>query len=273
MAKAIIKPEIDAFYTESSEQDRLKFGLGPLEWERNRDLISRHVEGQNQRILDNGGGPGVYAEWLSKMNHSVYLLDPVDKHITQAKKRAQKLKNPFEVCKGEAQNLPYKDDFFDLVILHGPLYHLQDENERLNALKEARRVTRKDGKILCFAINETASTLVGLLQGIIWQPDITKMCLEELQSGNHNAPKSMPGVLSGGFYHDPDRLKAEIEASGMECAEIFAVEGSVWLDKNYFETMGNPVKKAAMLEFLQKTETHASLRALSPHVMAVALKK
>ncbi len=271
--KQLIPQEVDQFYTDSSEQDRLKFGLGPLEWERNGELIGRYLtSGNSLNIADVGGGPGIYSEWLAKQGHQVFLIEPVQKHIEQADKRNRKLKNPFRIIHGEARQLKLEDESCDLVILHGPLYHLQEKNDRLQALREAKRILRPEGHLLAFAINETASTLVALLQGILLEPQIRKMCLEELTSGKHHAPKGMPGMLAGGFYHSHERLREELQSAEFSVEKILPVEGAVWLDKNYFETMGTPARKKEMLDFLRTTEGNESLLAMSPHLLAVCKK-
>ena len=140
----LISAEIENFYTHTSEEARLQLGLGPLEFERNKDLIQRHLPVSKGVILDVGGGPGVYAEWLSGMGYTVHLIDPVPKHIRQATKRANSLKKPFKAILGETRQLTFPDESVDVVILHGPLYHLQDKQARITAI-EWRLPSPSDG--------------------------------------------------------------------------------------------------------------------------------
>ena len=165
--KALISKKLEDFYNKASEETRLEKGMGIFEFERIKVLIQQHISKPNTTIIDVGGGTGKYSEWLSKEGHQVHLIEPVLKHIKLAEKRAKKLKNPFSIAIGKAQELPYKSGIADLVILHGPLYHLQDKTERINAILEAKRVLKKGGIILGFAINATASTVVGLMNGMI----------------------------------------------------------------------------------------------------------
>src|ERR1700709_1206753 len=129
----LIKPEIENFYAQTSEENRLELGLGPLEFERNKDLIQRYLP-KKGIIVDVGGGPGVYSEWLAGLGHEVYLIDPVEKHIKQANKRSAKAKKPFKSLLGESRRLDFADDFADVVILHGPLYHLQLKEDRVKSI-------------------------------------------------------------------------------------------------------------------------------------------
>ena len=270
--KRLISKKTDDFYNNSSEEDRLNFGLGPLEFERNKYLIQKFLPGKNCKIIDLGGGTGKYSEWLANMGHSVWMIDPVEKHINLAQKRSDKLKNKFYVLQGEALNLEFDDNFADMVIMHGPLYHMLEKSTRIKAILEAKRVTKSNGIILGFAINYAASTLVGLLQGIIHDEDILKMCLSELTTGIHNAPHNMPGILAEGYYHKPEELKAEFEQAGMDNMQLFAVEGIIWLDKNYFSSRGDSKSYNNLLKITEITETDTNLISLSPHMMIAGCK-
>lgn len=271
--KQLIDAAIETFYSKTSEEDRLKYGLGPLEFERNKELISRFLPQAGGTILEVGGGPGIYAEWLAELGFNVHLIDPVEKHIKQAKKRAARLKNPYKSIPGEAQTLDFEDESSDLIILHGPLYHLLSKDERIRALRESKRVLKPEGVLLGFAINYTASTLVGLTQGIFIQQELNEMCLEELTTGIHKAPENMPGVLSKAYYHKPEELIEEMKEAGFCSIDIYAVEGIIWLDKNYFENRSNRGKKEKMMQLLRKTEKDRNLLALSPHMMGVGVKE
>jgi len=268
----LINKEIESFYSTASEDKRLTFGLGPLEFERNKELISRYLSARGSIIIDVGGGPGVYAEWLAEMGHHVHLIDPVDKHIRQAQKRARKLKKPFKASLGEARKLDFPDSFAGIVILHGPLYHLQLRSDRIKALREAYRVLKPNGVMLGFAINHTVSTITGLLNGMIHDPQFLAMCQAELKTGIHNPAAKWPGILPEAFFHKPKELFDEVIESGFSKAKLFAVEGMVWLDSKYFESRSDPQKKEAMMNLLKSTEENPDLFSFSPHIMISAKK-
>ena len=267
----LISSDIDDFYASTSEEGRLLLGLGPLEFERNQDLISRYLP-KKGIVIDVGGGPGIYSEWLAGMGHQVHLIDPVEKHIKQANKRSAKAKKPFKSILGEAQKLEFPDNFADVVILHGPLYHLQSKEERIKAITEAQRVLKPNGVVLGFAINHSASSIAALLNGFIHVPGIYQMCKDELTTGLHNPPENMPGILPQAYFHRPQQLKDEFEEAGLTYLNTYAVEGMVWMDKNYFESRGDDKKKAALMELLKVTENDQALLALSPHMMIAGRK-
>ena len=266
----LIDADITSFYTQSSEESRLKTGLGPLEFERNKELISRYLPESKGLIADIGGGPGHYAQWLASLSHQVVLVDPVPKHIQQAEKRARSSKYGFRCVLGEARSLPLENHSVDIVILHGPLYHLQDLSDRLLALKEARRVLKIGGIVIGFAINYVASTLAALQNGMLHHQQVFSMCKQELLSGEHHAPSDFPGILAQAFFHRPSALISEFEMAGFTPIDLVAVEGMAWMDQKYFESWSDPVKKQRLLELLKLTEADQELLCLSPHMMLAA---
>ena len=270
--KALISKELENFYNKASEETRLEKGMGIFEFERIKELISLHISKSNATIIDVGGGTGKYSEWLAKKEHTVHLIEPVLKHIKLAEKRAKKLKNPFSVSIGEASNLPYKDNSADLVILHGPLYHLQKREDRVAAILEAKRVLKKGGIILGFAINATASTVVGLMNGMIHANSFFEMCTKELTTGIHNAPKDFPFLLADAFYHRPQDLKAEFLERNLNFINLFAVEGMIWLDNEYFANMIDKKKSKTLKKLQTLTQNDEYLLPFSPHMM-IAVKK
>ncbi len=267
----LISSAIELFYNKASEEDRLSKGMGVFEFERIKYLISLYLK-NSSTILDIGGGTGKYSEWLSKLNHNVYLIEPVDKHLKIAQSRSQKLKNKFKVIKGEARNLDFPNNFADLVILHGPLYHLQNAEDRILAINEAKRVLKKNGIILGFGINSTASTLVGLLNGLIYKPPFFDMCKSELKSGIHTPPDDFPWLLAEAFYHKPRILKDEFLQCNFKIDKMFAVEGFIWLDKDYYANMLNPKRRGVLNDLLITTENDETLLPFSPHMMIAAIK-
>lgn len=267
----LISSSIERFYNKASEENRLSKGMGVFEFERIKYLINLHLKDASI-VLDVGGGTGKYSEWLAKLKHQVYLVEPIDKHLHIALERSKRLKKKFKVIKGEARKLDFPNGFADVVILHGPLYHLQKETDRILVITEAKRVLKKGGVILGFGINSTASTLVGLLNGMIYKPAFFEMCKTELLSGVHNPPDDFPWLLAEAFYHTPSKLKNEFITCNLKVENMYAVEGIIWLDHNFFTHIIDEQRKKVLKDLLAITENEESLLSFSPHIMIVVTK-
>ncbi|KEO72678.1 class I SAM-dependent methyltransferase [Anditalea andensis] len=271
--KPLISNNIEVFYNRASEETRLDKGMGIFEFERVKFLIDKYIPFPSSTILDIGGGTGKYSEWLANKGHQVHLIEPLPKHLKIAQNRAEKLKNRFSVHSGTSQNLDFPNDFADLIILHGPLYHLQKKKDRELAVKEAKRVLKKEGIILGFAINYTASTLAGLLNGLIHKETFFEMCKKELTIGMHHPPDDYPWLLAEAYYHKPEELRNEFEKQGLTYLNMYAVEGMIWLDKDYFASMSDDKKKSTLIELLHITQNDQDLLPFSPHMMIAVKKK
>lgn len=92
-------------------------------------------------ILDIGCGRGFLLKKLkekAKKGSRFFGLDISSKLCDIAKEN-----NPdAEITRGDAENLPFEDDFFDFVFMTEVLEHLIDYNK---SLKEAKRVLKKNG--------------------------------------------------------------------------------------------------------------------------------
>ncbi len=261
--KQLISRNIENFYNKASEETRLDEGMGVFEFERIKSLIEKYIPTTSSKIIDVGG---------AKKGHQVHLVEPVFKHIQIAQNRSKRLKNKFSVQLGEARKLEFPNNYADLIILHGPLYHLQKKEDRDLTICEAKRVLKNDGIILGFAINYTASTLVGLLNGLIHKNSFFEMCKEELTTGMHNPPDDFPWLLAEAYYHKPEELENEFINEELTHLNTYAVEGMAWLDKDYFANMLNNKKKKKLLELIKITENDRYLLPFSPHMM-IAVKK
>ncbi|MDA9275149.1 class I SAM-dependent methyltransferase [Crocinitomicaceae bacterium] len=270
--KQIISRDIELFYDQASEENRLNKGMGVFEFERVKSLIEKYISSPGSTIIDVGGGTGKYSEWLAKKGHQVHLVEPVSKHLEMAQNRSNKLKNKFSVHFGESRELDFQNNTADLVILHGPLYHLQKKEDRELTIMEAKRILKKGGIILGFAINYTASTLAGLLNGLIHKKSFFEMCTEELTSGIHNPPGDFPWLLAEAYYHKPDQLKDEFTDNELVYLNTYAVEGMGWLDKDFFASLLNDEKRETLLKLLSITENDTNLLPFSPHMM-IAVRK
>ncbi|HEY7873687.1 MAG TPA: class I SAM-dependent methyltransferase, partial [Actinomycetota bacterium] len=136
-------PAIRAYYERGTEAARLKGGFpsGPLELARTKEIIERHLADRPMEILDVGGGPGVYAAWLADKGHRVSVIEPIARHVEEARAAHPAVRAEL----GDARSLADADSSVDVVLLLGPLYHLVEADDRRTALREAARVLRPSG--------------------------------------------------------------------------------------------------------------------------------
>ena len=137
-----------------------------LEQVRIRKLILRHLCPPPAVAYDLGGGTGVHSFWLAGLGYTVRLVDIVPLHIEQARLATEVAQSSrlASLRVGDARKLEFEDWSADAVLLFGPLYHLTERDDRLQALAEARRVLLPCGRLFAYAISRYASTMYGLVQ-------------------------------------------------------------------------------------------------------------
>ncbi|HEU5421267.1 MAG TPA: methyltransferase domain-containing protein [Streptosporangiaceae bacterium] len=258
-----VDAEILAHYAEGREHARLTSGQS-LELLRTRVLLERFLPDSPARVLDVGGGSGVYASWLSGRGYQVHLIDPVPLHRQQARADGR-----FTVAAGDARSLAEADGSYDAVLLLGPLYHLTDRADRIRALAEARRVTRPGGIVAAAAISRYASTFEGYFGGFIDEPGFTAVMAEDLKTGQHRNPGSHPRFFTTAFFHDPAGLMSEITDSGLRLQDVLPVEGPLHWAPGIQDRLSDPGQRQLILDTLDAMEHDPAVAGATSHLLAI----
>lgn len=99
----------------------------------------------NARVLDVGSGPGILTLRLAKENPTASLVG-IDYSPTQVRAADRlRIRHQAKNCvfrRGDAMNLPFEDDLFDIVMSVGSIKHWPDAAK---GLQEIRRVLGSDG--------------------------------------------------------------------------------------------------------------------------------
>jgi SAM-dependent methyltransferase len=261
-------------YEQVSESSRLSTGVFQIERARTEELILRHLSPAPATILDIGGGAGAYALWLAARGYRVHLVDPVAKHVQQA--RAESAKQPecpltsAEI--GDARQLSFPDDAADAILLLGPLYHLLDRHDRLAALREAHRVVRPGGFVWGAAISRFASFFDSLSAGFFSDPLFAPILTRDLAEGQHRNPTNNPIYFTDAFFHRPGELSREFLAAGFEVVAVLAIEGPGWLAHDFDRLWRDASQRERLLECVRKIEREPSILGASAHIMCIGRK-
>lgn len=101
------------------------------------DLFQNNIS-KDSKILDIGCAMGGMLSYLKKQDYNyLYGIDVTKKYIDIAKKNKE-----FDIQFGSADDIPFENNFFDLLIIDQVMEHLVNPRK---AFQEAKRVLKKNG--------------------------------------------------------------------------------------------------------------------------------
>jgi len=147
---------LENYYSNYDEDGRLLSRHGQVEYLTTMKYIHEFLHGEKgKRILEVGAGTGRYSVTLAKEGYSVDALELTEHNLKILHGKLDGSEN-IRAVQGNALDLSrYEDNYFDMTLVLGPMYHLYEEEDEKQALREAVRVTKTGGYILtAYIMNE-----------------------------------------------------------------------------------------------------------------------
>lgn len=274
-----------AGYNAGIERDRLRHGIGLIEFERTKEILLERLPGPPAVIYDIGGAYGEYAWWLASLGYEVHLFDLSETNIGMSSELAREYPGvqlkAAEIC--DARSVPRPDKSADAVLLMGPLYSITEYEERILAMKESRRVLR-DGGILFSAALTPYSVLLSRLR--IYRGENSKKSRElddsaviaiierALTDGCYiNPEKKIANGLGSSHLHTAKALKDELLCGGFETDSVHGVMGGAWLAPNLDELLADGGARSVLMKTVRMLDAHEEIVGLSGHLLAVSKKR
>lgn len=252
---------IQAYYSQQfveAERLTVRSAQGRLELERVQELVTDRIP-PGSRILDVGGATGVHAATLAAAGHEVVLVDPVPEQVREAGRRGT-----FEAVVGDARDLRFGDDAFDVALLLGPLYHLRSREDRLLALAEARRVVRPGGWVFAAAIPRFVR-----LRSMSLAEGVPQPCPPDWIALLEQGEAPDWGRFPGAHFHTAAELAEELRQAGLVDVGVCAIEGPDGLALEQLSEVDEDLHRAA-LRLVRAVGHLPGVADLSNHMMGIA---
>lgn len=138
--------ELITYYNKFNEDKRLNTRHGQVEFITTMKYIHEYLtKMDNPSIIEIGAGTGKYSVALANEGYDVTAIELVKHNLRVIEQKTDKVKT----FQGNAINLKkFKDNYYDMVLLFGPMYHLISEEEKVIALNEAKRIVKDTGIIM-----------------------------------------------------------------------------------------------------------------------------
>lgn len=171
------------YYNKFNEDKRLNTKRGQVEYIITMNYIHKFLK-KGDKIIEIGAGTGKYSVALANEGYDVTALELVKHNLRVIEEKSSKVKTIL----GNAIDLKkIEDNTYDLTLVFGPMYHLITKEEKVKALKEAKRITKKDGIIMVsYCMNDYSVITHGFIDNNI----IKSIDNKEINAKFHITPQN-----------------------------------------------------------------------------------
>ena len=241
--------ELELYYNKFNEEKRLNSRHGQVEFRVSMKYIHEMLEkiaeergiAPEQKseiaILDIGAGTGRYSVPLAEEGYDVTAVELVKHNLGILKAKGSSVK----AYQGNALKLKrFASESFDLTLLFGPMYHLFGQEDKLQALREAKRVTKPGGIIMvAYCMNE-----YGVLTYAFKERHILE-CVEEKRLTEDFKTISFPENLYD--YMRVEEIDALVQEAGLNRIRLLSPDGPA----NYMRPFLNQLTEEEFEHFVQ----------------------
>ena len=271
----MINKNINDYYENIiDESNRLDTHYSLVEFERTKEIISRYLPGNaTLNILDLGAASGKYSFWLKSLDHNVTMVEPVGKHIEIAKNINSKLENKITIIQGNALDISFKKNAFDMVLNFGPIYHLTNKEDRLLLHKKIHRMLKASGLYFTSFISRFATLLDGYRKDIMDDEEYVNIVKQDLQNGQHRGSKDRQRYFTDAYFYLPEEMNEELKSLGFANVELFSIESFSWILDSLNNILKNNDQKHLLYDFIKSIEKEKSILGVSPHILSKCNRK
>lgn len=256
------KDVIISQYSEYDEEARLVSNRGHnMEYLTTMRYIEKFLK-PGVKILEIGAGTGRYSITLAQKGYDVTAVDLTPKHVEIMTQKAGQLKN-FRCMVADALDLSmFEDSSFDMILNFGPMYHLFNQKDKNQAVKETIRVARNGG-ICMFAYLPCASFVTGY--GLRYK-DVARLCSAMDRTGRI---KDIPSEVFTCFYIED--FKKLFEKTNTKYITNVATDGLGYVLQDIIEQLPEN-EYQAFLKWHFMTCERADQQGYSSHLLYICEK-
>lgn len=230
--------ELEKYYNKFNEEKRLNSRHGQVEFTTSMKYIHEYLpDDPHAKILDVGAGTGRYSVALAEEGYDVTAVELVKYNLSILKQKNSSVK----AYQGNALKLSrFPEKEFDMVLVFGPMYHLLTTEEKVQALKEAKRVLKDDGIMLvAYCMNEYSILTYGFKQNHI---------LECLENGKISEDfRVQPEAEDLYDYVRLEDMDAYNKAAGLKRIKVISADGP----SDYMRPVLNAMDDATFEAFIR----------------------
>ena len=261
------------YYSSFDEWGRLD--REPLEFIINMHYILESLP-DTGLVLDNGAGPGKYAMELASLGYRITLSDLTTASVDIARQKANEMAltkqfDGFHVLDATHLN-GIADETYDAVLMLGPMYHLQHEEEREAAVQELHRVTKPGGVVFVAFQSRMRMSINSLQSPKHWKPhDKMEAIRSFVEKGTFDHQDQ--GRFTGAYYFHVQDVVPFMEQRGFETVHLIGSSSlkAILTDdqERYWKERG---EEQDLLHYLIEAAKDPSILGISSHLLYIGTK-
>ncbi len=261
---------VRSYYHEFDEWGRFDTPAGHLEFEIVKSILSVTLP-RNATVLDLGGGPGRYAFHLAEQGHRVHLADISHTLIDQARSRSREFRYRDNLVSMEVVNAldlsQYADQSFSVVLLFGPLYHL-NSSEAVTCLQQVYNKLSVGGLLLVVYMPFEVG-VKSIFERSLYAPDqVDADAMDAVLDTGAFRNVAAQGFQEG-FFHKSGDLRNCLEQVGFTIHDERSIRGIGFGSESEVMKLKEPDPKRyqQLLSTIDRTCRNESIRATCGHAI------
>ena len=254
---------IEEYYNKFNENRRLKSRHGQVEFNISMRYLLKYLKQyDNPKIIDVGAGTGRYSIELDRLGYDVIAVELVKHNLDVLHATNPKIK----AVQANALDLSmFESETFDVTILFGPMYHLFNYEDKLQALNEAKRITKNGGLIfVAYCLNDYSIITYAFVEN-----HIKEVIKNRKLTSDFITKTSEEDLYSYDTLETINKLK---EASDLKREIIFSPDGPTDYIRKTVNDMDEETFKI-YLNYIEKISSIPELIGAGSHIVDVLRKK
>ncbi|WP_375753593.1 class I SAM-dependent methyltransferase [Vibrio sp. HN007] len=215
--------ELIAQYTGADEDSRLtRQYIAQLEYDTTMHVLGNYLQ-PGKRVCELGAATGRYSLKFAQMGCDVTAVELAPEQVKILSQKAKDAQLDIKLFQGNACSVPFvADSSQDVCVILGPLYHLQTEEERHQAMQEAKRIVKPGGIVAVAYISRffVAGMFAQKFPKLI-KPEV----LSELLETGLVSDSDADSFFRVGYFSSPAEIESLIIQNGFEPIRHLATDG------------------------------------------------
>ncbi|HFQ5452794.1 TPA: class I SAM-dependent methyltransferase [Vibrio vulnificus] len=265
----VVQEEYMEYYANFDEEKRLlSQNITRIEFDTTLSVLEPYI-GPASHLTELGAATGRYSLHYAQQGVNVTAVELVPELVEQLNSNAKRQSLSLSVYEANATDVSFiENDSQDIVLILGPLYHIQSKSDREAVLKEAHRVLKPNGIV---AIAYISRFFVAGLLAKMSNDLVSPTVLSELnESGLVTSPDVDPFFRTG-YFAKPSEIESLAVHTGFSVENHIATDGYVRFIGREVNQL-NEQQYQAWLKYHLATCAEPSLLGSSNHGLVIAKK-